>query len=50
MPHGLVKTPADEKKWAKAKRAAHHADPDDFWAFVTSQFMQYKGNRKGKKK
>jgi len=47
---GFVKTPAGEKRWAKAKRAARHAGMkgSHFWAFANS-FWHGKMKHRGKK-
>jgi 8-oxo-dGTP pyrophosphatase MutT (NUDIX family) len=43
MEPGFVKTPEDEKKWARAKAAARKQNPDDFYALANHIFHKMKG-------
>jgi hypothetical protein len=42
MEPGFVKTPADEKRWAKAKAAAKASNPDDFYALANHIYHNMK--------
>jgi len=50
MPTNIVKTPADEKKWEKAKEQAKKEGHGKDYAYITTIYEAEKGKSKKSKK